>query len=288
MPTIKKQMRNLSKDMARADEVLDDYKNVSLEDIKREFEGKTRNSRSKEKSKTTDFVNQSKYAQAYMLKKYGENVRRFSDLSADEVAIYGLEENRNPYLKFLDSISNGGKSTPKWLSGEKVSNVLFDLIEDDDPVVDLDRGGFVNFLNEFNSNKNKDDDFLAYYIQAFSWITNPQKMKDFNPDNPELDDNKMSAETRRDQIQAKTDILSGAIDDKGKLTQAINTLATKTADTSRTKKNTRKEEPQNDQQISKTEFLEKFDKLTKTEQKEFKRIANQLGIDLKKLGLEYA
>lgn len=270
MPTIKKQMRNLSREMSDADFLLKgtNYKGYFPDELARMFE------------EETSSVTKGKYAQAYILSKYGENARNYAKLSADYVEAYGLDESSNPYLKFLNKISNNGSTTaPSWLNGEKVSTVVFTLVDNNDSVIDDDR--FYTFLKGLNS---EDDDFTAYYIQAVSWITNPEKMKDFNPKNPKLEDTELSS----DQVDAKKLILGGNITDKNELTKAINTLGPKRVSTAEIKKNTRKEENQDSQEIYKTELLAKFDHLTANERNEFKRIAKQLGIDLKKLGLEYA
>lgn len=265
----------IRKDLARADRVLSNYKDVSIEDIKREFAGKTRNSKGKERDKTLNTAEENrKYYQAYMLKKYGENVRDYAEESDQYAEVYGLDEETNPYIEFVQDIIELGnsKSFPRNLAGKRIAKVLFNLADDGDE--SIKDPNFYTFLNNLKSN---DENFNAFYVQAVSWLLNPEKMKKWRPDDPELKN------LTPDEQQALTDIFSGTITDKQILDSEINSLA-KNSGAVEDENTTKRKYNQN--RIDEISY--EFSRLTPTEQKEFTRIANQIGINLSNIGIRNA
>lgn len=269
------QSRQIGRDLARADRVLSNYKDVSIEDIKREFEGKTRNSKGKEKDKTPNTAEENrKYYQAYMLKKYGENVRDYAEESNQYAEVYGLDEKTNPYIEFVQDIIKSGnsKSFPRNLAGKRIAKVLFSLVDSGDE--SIDDPNFHTFLNNIRSN---DEDFNAFYVQAVSWLLNSEKMKKWRPSDPGLKN------LTPNEQQALTDIFSGTITDKQVLDSKINSLA-------------KNNSPVEDESTTKRKYIQdrideisyEFSRLTPAEQKEFARIANQIGINLSDIGIRNA
>lgn len=264
--------RDLSRDMARADRVLANYNDVSLEDIKREFEGKTRDSKGREREKTTSSNERRKYYQAYMLKKYGEGVRNYAELSDQYAEVYGLDETENPYMKFIQSVLDAGKHRkfPENLGDKRTANVLYTLVNNGESITEDE-----NFYTFLNSIKSSDDNFNAFYIQAVNWLTNPDKMKSWRPEDPEL--------SQPDVQETLSKILSGQITDKKDLEDKINSLATRQGDQQSNTRRTSREDQYGDRDIRYN-----FSRLSPNEQKEFRRIAKQVGIDLNKLGIDNA
>lgn len=263
--------RDLSRDMARADRVLANYKDVSLEDIKREFDGKTRDSKGREREKVTGSNEKRKYYQAYMLKKYGESVRDYAEASDQYAEIYGLDEGKNPYMEFAQEVSNASRNGkfPKQLEGKRTANVLFTLVDTGADIITDN-----NFYTFLNSIKSTDDDFNAFYTQAVSWLTNPDKMKSWRPEDPAL-----SAPEAQEKLNT---ILSGQITDKKTLESIINSLATKQGDTQSDNRKAR------EYQYNESDIRYNFSKLSPNEQKEFVRIAKRVGINLNSLGISNA
>lgn len=260
-------MRNLTRDMSRSDRVLQDYKDASLEDIKQAFDSADRSLKDK-------------YAQAYMLKKYGEKVRDFAEKSSVYAEIYGLDKNQNPYIKFLEDVYNGHRMALRGFSGEKTASVLFKLVDDDNDVVTDDR--FLKFMSTLN---NKNDDIKAFYVQAMSWILDPQTMKKWRPDDPEL--NNLSSEIKKDsegnplstisEKDAFDELISGKVDSKEALTERINVLATKTNE-----KEARDEPERASVRPLRgvpSDILDNFENLSDKEKEEFIRFLTRLNIN---------
>ena len=250
--------RNISKELSQAGRSVKEYSSIAPEDLKKDFEN----------SSTSTAKRQ--YAQAYMMRKYGENVKYFAELSAPYAEVYGLDESSNPYLNFLKYAKDNKLEFKR--ESPKVSKIFFEMVESDDPLIDDET--FINAIKLVNM---KSDDDNAFYIQTIRFILDKDEMKKWRPDDPTLEAPEVQ--------EARTKILSGKIDNKDDL---VNLLNTEIATTTNRASNDESRVQRRRTDYSEREIRQNFARLPQEDRQNFRRMAGQVGIDLTQFGIENA
>ena len=249
--------RKISRELRDAGNDFNFHKDISPSELKRSFEN----------AQTS--TAKSQYAQAYMMSKYGENVKDFANLASTYAEVYGLDKKTNPYIKFLDDAKKSGIRFRR--NSPKTANIFFDMVSKDDPLID--NAEFLTAVKNIKMPKSDDD---AFYIQAIRFILDKNKMKQWRPDDPEL--------KKEDVADYKNAILSGSIKDRKELTDILNNkIATQTNEI-RPERNGRGSYDDFDED----EVRYNFSRLSPDEQKTFRRLINQIGIKPTALGIRNA